>query len=95
MDPITQIVTALAAGAASGTSAAAAVIDAYALLKAPVTRRPGGRPYAELVLAKHERVPEVWPVPLMTELADAADTKRSPGSPSLVRGPGRPSPGAG
>ena len=73
MDPITLIVTALAAGAASGAADAAssAVKDAYAGLKALVARRLGGRPDAELVLARHEQAPEVWQAPLMAELADA------------------------
>ena len=73
MDPITQVVTALAAGAASGTAEAAssAVKDAYARLKALVARRLGGRPDAELVLTRHEEAPEVWRAPLMAELAGA------------------------
>jgi hypothetical protein len=73
MDPITLIVTALASGAASGTAdaASAAVKDAYAGLKALVARRLGGRPDAELVLARHEQTPEVWRAPLAAELADA------------------------
>lgn len=73
MDPITLIVTALASGAASGTADAAssAVKDAYAGLKALVARRLGGRPGAELVLARHEQAPEVWQAPLVAELADA------------------------
>ena len=74
MDPITQIVTALTAGAASGTADAAssAVKDAYAGLKALVAKRLGGRPDAELVLTRHEEAPEVWRAPLLAELADAA-----------------------
>ena len=73
MDPIMLIVTALAAGAASGTAdaASAAVKDAYAGLKALVARRLGGRPDADLVLARHEEAPEVWQAPLVAELADA------------------------
>lgn len=73
MDPITVIVTALAAGAASGISdtASSAVKDAYAGLKALVTRRLGGRPGAELVLARHEEAPETWKAPLMAELGEA------------------------
>ena len=73
MDPITLIVTALAAGAASGTadSASAAVKDAYASLKALVTKRLGGRADAELVLTRHEEAPEVWQAPLAAELAGA------------------------
>ena len=73
MDPITQIVTALAAGAASGTADAAssAVKDAYARLRALVAKRLGGKPDAEVVLAKHEEAPEVWRAPLVAELANA------------------------
>ena len=48
MDPVTLIVTALAAGAASALQdgAAAAVKDAYARLKALVKKRFAGRPEA-------------------------------------------------
>jgi hypothetical protein len=72
MDPITLIVTALAAGAALGAqdTVSAMVKDAYAGLKALVKRRLGGRPGAELVLARHEQAPETWQAPLMTELAE-------------------------
>jgi hypothetical protein len=53
------------------------VKDAYAGLKALVKRRLGGRPGAELVLARHEQAPETWQAPLMSELADAgADRDR-------------------
>jgi hypothetical protein len=44
--------------------------DAYAGLKDLVKKRLGGRPSAELVLAKHEQAPETWQAPLMAELAD-------------------------
>jgi hypothetical protein len=73
MDPVTLIVTALAAGAASaledGTSAA--VKDAYARLKALVTRRFAGRPKGELVLAEHQAAPQTWGKPLAAELSAA------------------------
>ncbi len=73
MDPITLIVTALAAGAALGVqdTASAMVKDAYASLKALVRRRLGGDPGAELVLTRHEHAPETWQAPLMAELARA------------------------
>ena len=73
MDPITVIVTALAAGAALGITdtAASAVKDAYAALRALVKKRFAGRPDAELVLAKHEKAPETWQAPLRAELAGA------------------------
>lgn len=73
MDPITLIVTALAAGVALGTqnTVSAMVTDAYAVLKQLVKRRLGGTSAAELVLAKHEQAPETWQAPLMAELAAA------------------------
>jgi hypothetical protein len=73
MDPITLIVTALAAGAALGVkdSASSAVKDAYAGLKALVRKRLAGRPDAEVVLARHEQAPETWKAPLMSELDEA------------------------
>lgn len=73
MDPITLIVTALATGAALGITdtASSAVKDAYAGLKALVRKRLGGRPDAELVLARHEEAPETWRAPLMAELDQA------------------------
>jgi hypothetical protein len=72
MDPITLIVTALAAGAALGAqdTASAMVKDAYAGLKALVRKRLGGGPGAELVLTKHEQAPETWQAPLMAELTE-------------------------
>ncbi len=73
MDPITLILTALAAGAALGIkdTASAAVKDAYVTLKALVKSRFGGRPKAQVVLAKHERAPDTWQPPLRAELAEA------------------------
>jgi hypothetical protein len=73
MDPITLIVAALASGAALGISdtASSAIKDAYAGLKALARKRLGGRPDAELVLAKHEQAPETWRIPLMAELDEA------------------------
>jgi hypothetical protein len=79
MDPITLIATALAAGAALGLkdTAASAVKDAYAALKALVRRRLASRPDAEVVLARHEQAPETWQAPLMAELGEAgADRDR-------------------
>ena len=72
MDPITLIVTALAAGATLGATeaASAAVKDAYASLRALVRKRFAGRPEAELVLTKHDNAPETWQAPLVAELAE-------------------------
>jgi hypothetical protein len=74
LDPITLIVTALAAGVALGVTdtASSAVKDAYAGLKALVRKRFAGRPDAELVLTEHEKAPEIWQAPLMAELVAAA-----------------------
>jgi hypothetical protein len=66
MDPVTLIVTALAAGAASALQdgASAAVTDAYARLKALVNKRFASRPKGELVLAEHQAAPQTWEAPL-------------------------------
>ena len=73
MDPITLIVAALAAGAASALQdgASAAVKDAYARLKALVTKRFANRPKGELVLAGHQAAPQTWEAPLAAELSAA------------------------
>jgi hypothetical protein len=73
MDPVTLIVTALAAGAASALQdgAAQAVKDAYARLKGLVKRRFAARPKGELVLAEHEVAPQTWQAPLAAELSAA------------------------
>ena len=73
MDPITLIVTALAAGAAAGMTdtASSAVKDAYAGLKALVGKRLAGRPDAGLVLARHAEAPTTWEGPLAAELSAA------------------------
>jgi hypothetical protein len=82
MDPVTLIVTALAAGAASALQdgASAAVKDAYARLKALVTRRFVDRPKGQLVLAEHETAPQTWEAPLAAELSAAG----AEGDPDLV-----------
>jgi hypothetical protein len=73
MEPITLIVLALAAGAASGVQgvASSAVADAYASLKALVKRRLVGRPDGELALARYEAAPHTWEAPLAAELTAA------------------------
>jgi hypothetical protein len=70
MDPVTLILTALAAGAASGLqdSASSAVKSAYADLKALVKRHLSGRPSGEMALAQYEAAPEVWERPLTVQL---------------------------
>lgn len=73
MDPVSLIVTALAAGVASavqdGTSRA--VKEAYARLRNAVRGCLRGRPDGELVLARHETSPETWRAPLAGELSAA------------------------
>lgn len=78
MDPVTLILTALAAGAASGLqdSASSAVKSAYAGLKALVKRHLSSRPTGELVLAEYETAPEVWERPLTAQL-EAAGADRN------------------
>ena len=76
MDPVTLIVTALAAGAASALQdgASTAVQDAYARLKVLVKKRFANRPKGELMLAEHEAAPQRWQAPLSAELsASGAD----------------------
>jgi hypothetical protein len=76
MDPITLIVAALAAGAASGAldtvkdGAKAGVTAAYAKLRALAKKRVAGNQAAEVALAKHETNPKSWEAPLTDELRD-------------------------
>ena len=62
MDPITLIVTALAAGAAAAVQdgASAAVKGAYVRLRDAVRKRLASRADGELVLARHEADPQIW-----------------------------------
>ncbi len=73
MDPVTLIVTALAAGAAAALkdTASQAVKDAYAGLRALVQQRLAGKPAAETALAQYEAKPKVWEEPLKDGLAEA------------------------
>ena len=77
MDPITLIVTALAAGASAGAidalkdSAQDAAKAAYAKLRGLARNRVAGNPGAELALAEHEADPKNWGAPLSAKLAQA------------------------
>jgi hypothetical protein len=73
VDPVTLIVTALAAGAGLGLkdTASAAVQDAYRSLKTLVTRRLAGQRDGGLVLARHAEAPQAWEGPLAAELTAA------------------------
>ena len=82
MDPITLIVGALVAGAASGAldevkdGAAGGIKAAYAKLRALATRRVAGNPGAEAALAEIEADPDTWKAPLaakLTQLDAGAD----------------------
>ena len=74
MDPITLIVTALAAGASAGVidalkdNAKDAAKAAYAKLRGLAQRRVAGNPGAELALAEHQADPENWAAPLKAKL---------------------------
>ncbi len=82
MDPVTLIVTALAAGAALGLkdTASTAVKDAYAALKELVSRRLAGRPDGALVAARHAEAPKTWKGPLVAELT----ASRAGADPELI-----------
>jgi hypothetical protein len=73
MDPVSVIIAALTVGASSALkdTAASAIKDAYAGLKALIKRRLGDRPLAQDVIDKHEESPDVWEKPLEDELNKA------------------------
>jgi RIP homotypic interaction motif len=76
MDPITLIVTALAAGSGEGAFEALkddvtdAIKSAYATLRGLVRTRVCDQPGAELVLARYEDDPGIWGTPLARMLHD-------------------------
>jgi hypothetical protein len=77
MDPVTLIVTALAAGSSAGAISAlqddvkAMVKAAYANLRGLAKRRVEAVPGAELVLTEHEADPATWAAPLAKKLTEA------------------------
>ena|ERR1700722_1494489 len=73
MDPITLIVTALVAGGAAGLQNAAgdAIKDAYAGLKALITRRLGVKPEVTVAIEQAAQFPAVWAEPLKDALTRA------------------------
>ena len=73
MDPVTLIVTALAAGAASALQddAKSSVKVAYARLRGLVKKRFKDPANGEYLLDKHEAAPETWTAPLTAELKEA------------------------
>lgn len=72
MDPVTLIVAALVAGAASGAGevATAAIKDAYQGLKDLLKAKFAGKPPAEVALAEHEKSPEAWEAALKQQLVE-------------------------
>jgi len=77
MEPVTLLVSALAAGALAGAgeTAATAVKDAYLALKSAVVAKFAGKPAAEVVLAEHAEDPQTYEKPLAKQLQQAgADT---------------------
>jgi hypothetical protein len=73
MDPVTLIVTALAAGAASALQddAKAAVKAALARLRELARKRFKDPANGEYLLVKHAAAPEAWQAPLEAELVEA------------------------
>jgi hypothetical protein len=73
MDPVTLIVTALAAGAASALQddAKGAVKTALARLRGLVKKRFKDPANGEYVLDKHASAPEIWRPALQQELAES------------------------
>lgn len=73
VDPVTLIVAALVAGAASGAGevATSAIKDAYAGFKNLIKKKFGGNSAGEVVLEKHEKSPEAWEPALREEITAA------------------------
>lgn len=77
MEPITLIVTALAAGAAAGAidslkdNAKETAKAAYAKLRGLARKRVAGRPDGQLILERHEAAPQKWAGVLTDELTVA------------------------
>jgi len=77
LDPVTLIVTALAAGASTGVAgalkddAAEGAKAAYAKLRGLVRRRVAGHPHGELALQHYEAAPQKWEGLLAAELTEA------------------------
>lgn len=77
MDPITLILSALAAGATAAVkdTAGAAVKDAYQGLKALLQRHFAGKSEAEMALGKYENKPDVWKEPVKEALTQTGADK--------------------
>lgn len=77
MDPITLILSALAAGAAAAAkdTASEAIKDTYQGLKVLVQRHFSGKPRAEMVLDEYEKEPGVWKEPIKKALTETGIDK--------------------
>jgi len=77
MDPITLILSALAAGATAAMkdTAGTAVKDAYQGLKALVQRHFSGKSEAEVALGNYENKPDVWKEPVKDALTQTGADK--------------------
>ena len=73
MEPVTLILSALAAGAAK--AAGDTVPDGYKALKELIKRKFASKPQAEMVLEEHEKDPETYEVPLKKKLVEAGADK--------------------
>jgi hypothetical protein len=73
MDPVTLIVTALAAGASAALkdTASQAIKDAYSGLKSLLERKFADESLAQDAIGKYEEAPAVWKKPLEDELTQA------------------------
>ena len=77
IEPITLIVTALAAGASAGAidalkdNAKETASAAYDRLRGLARKRVAGRPDGELALERHEAAPQKWEAVLIDELTAA------------------------
>ena len=72
MDPVTVIITALAAGAtaAAKDTASQAIKDTYTGLKSIIQKHFSGKPETEVILQHHETDPDTWKKPLAKSLAE-------------------------
>ncbi|MEU7584603.1 hypothetical protein AB0B50_44320 [Streptomyces sp. NPDC041068] len=77
MEPVTLVLTALAAGAVAGLkdTAGAAVKDAYMALKGLVSRRIADQPLGEQLVEQYESAADTWREPLRAALLSAGADK--------------------
>jgi hypothetical protein len=73
MDPLSLVMSALAAGASAALTdtAGQAVKDAYTGLRDLLKRKLVDQPLAREVIEKHEEAPEVWDKPVQQELGES------------------------